>query len=79
MILNALRDNGLQNNEGDRVKVMFVPAYLNGNDGIFNMKYNEFLYAFDLSAFPSYYERPRYPDNHHGYLRLRTIYTEPKY
>ncbi|MBQ2188035.1 MAG: glycogen/starch synthase, partial [Bacteroidales bacterium] len=56
MILNALRDNGLQNNEGDRVKVMFVPAYLNGNDGIFNMKYNEFLYAFDLSAFPSYYE-----------------------
>lgn len=56
MILGALRDNGLQNNEGDRVKVMFVPAYLNGNDGIFNMKYNDFLYGFDLSVFPSYYE-----------------------
>ncbi len=56
MVLNALRDNGLQNNEGDRVKVMFIPAYLNGNDGIFNIKYNEFLYGFDLSAFPSYYE-----------------------
>lgn len=56
MVLNALRENGLQNNEGDRVKVMFVPAYLNGNDGIFNIKYNDFLYAFDLSVFPSYYE-----------------------
>lgn len=56
MILGALRDNGLQNNEGDRVKVMFVPAYLNGNDGIFNMKYNDFLCGFDLSVFPSYYE-----------------------
>ncbi len=56
MVLNALRDNGLQNNEGDRVKVMFIPAYLNGNDGIFNIKYNEFLYGFDLSVFPSYYE-----------------------
>ncbi len=56
MVLNALRENGLHNNEGDRVKVMFIPAYLNGNDGIFNIKYNEFLYAFDLSVFPSYYE-----------------------
>ena len=55
-VLNALRDNGLQNNEGDRVKVMFVPAYLNGNDGIFNIRYNDFLYGFDLSVFPSYYE-----------------------
>lgn len=56
MILNTLRDYNLQNNYGDRVKVMFVPAYLNGNDGIFNMKYNDFLYGFDLSVFPSYYE-----------------------
>ena len=56
MVLNSLRDNGLQNNEGDRVKVMFIPAYLNGSDGVFNIKYNEFLYGFDLSVFPSYYE-----------------------
>jgi len=55
-VLNALRENGLQNNEDDKVKVMFVPAYLNGNDGIFNIKYNDFLYGFDLSVFPSYYE-----------------------
>lgn len=55
-VLNSLRESGLQNDEGDRVKVMFVPAYLNGNDGVFNIKYSDFLYAFDLSVFPSYYE-----------------------
>ena len=55
-ILNALRNSGLQNDANDKVKVMFVPAYLNGSDGIFNMTYSEFLSAFDFSVFPSYYE-----------------------
>ena len=55
-ILNSLRNAGLQNDANDKVKVMFVPAYLNGNDGIFNMTYSEFLAAFDFSVFPSYYE-----------------------
>ena len=55
-ILNTLRNSGLQNDANDKVKVMFVPAYLNGSDGIFNMTYSEFLSAFDFSVFPSYYE-----------------------
>lgn len=55
-ILNSLRENGLQNEENDRIKIMFVPSYLNGNDGVFNINYNDFLYGFDLSIFPSYYE-----------------------
>ena len=55
-VLNSLRENGLNNNSEDKVKVMFVPSYLNGNDGVFNLKYNDFLYAFDLTVFPSYYE-----------------------
>ena len=55
-ILNTLRDSGLQNDANDKVKVMFVPAYLNGSDGIFNLTYSEFLAAFDFSVFPSYYE-----------------------
>lgn len=55
-ILNALRNAGLQNDAKDMVKVMFVPAYLNGSDGIFNLTYSEFLAAFDFSVFPSYYE-----------------------
>ena len=55
-ILNTLRNSGLQNDANDKVKVMFVPAYLNGSDGIFNLTYSEFLTAFDFSVFPSYYE-----------------------
>jgi phosphorylase/glycogen(starch) synthase len=55
-ILNTLRNAGLQNDAKDMVKVMFVPAYLNGDDGIFNLTYSEFLAAFDFSVFPSYYE-----------------------
>ncbi|MCQ2308182.1 MAG: alpha-glucan family phosphorylase [Bacteroidales bacterium] len=55
-VLNSLRENGLQNDAADKVKVIFIPAYLNGKDGIVNIPYGEFLYAFDLSVFPSYYE-----------------------
>lgn len=55
-ILNTLRNAGLQNDVNDKVKVMFVPSYLNGNDGIFNLTYTDFLSAFDFSVFPSYYE-----------------------
>ena len=55
-ILNTLRNAGLQNDANDKVKVMFVPSYLNGNDGIFNLTYIDFLSAFDFSVFPSYYE-----------------------
>ena len=55
-ILNTLRNSGLQNDVNDKVKVMFVPAYLNGSDGIFDLTYSEFLTAFDFSVFPSYYE-----------------------
>jgi alpha-glucan phosphorylases len=55
-VLNALRDAGLKNTAEDKVKVMFVPSYLNGADGIFDLKYADFLPAFDLSVFPSYYE-----------------------
>lgn len=55
-ILNSLRENGLENNASDKVKVVFIPAYLDGKDGIVNIPYNDFLYAFDLSVFASYYE-----------------------
>jgi glycogen phosphorylase/synthase len=55
-ILRSIRDNDLHNSVSDKVKVIFVPSYLNGADGIFNMKYYDLLTGFDLSAFPSYYE-----------------------
>ena len=39
-----------------RVKVLFVPTYLNGKDGIFNMPYYDLLAGMDLTVFASYYE-----------------------
>ncbi len=39
-----------------KVKVIFVPTYLNARDGIFNMSYYEVLSGVDLTAYPSYYE-----------------------
>ncbi|MFH1160766.1 MAG: alpha-glucan family phosphorylase [bacterium] len=55
-ILRSIRQNNLLNRPEDRVKVIFVPAYLNGNDGIFNLNYYDLLIGFDGSIFPSYYE-----------------------
>ena len=39
-----------------KVKVIFVPTYLNRNDGIFNKDYYELLVGMDLTLYPSYYE-----------------------
>jgi phosphorylase/glycogen(starch) synthase len=55
-ILNRLRDADIHNQNGDSVRVIFVPSYLNGADGIFNMSYYDLLIGFDLTVFPSYYE-----------------------
>ncbi len=55
-VLNRLKKTGLENLFEDRVKVIFIPAYLNGADGIFNMSYYDVLIGFDMSVFPSYYE-----------------------
>lgn len=55
-ILNACDRNNLYNDSGSKVKVMFIPVYLNGDDGIFNMSYYKLLSGADLSVFASYYE-----------------------
>ena len=55
-ILNELEKNGLQNCPGDKVFNILVPKYLDGNDGVINKKYYEFISGFDLGVFPSFYE-----------------------
>jgi len=54
--LRRIRERGLNNSADDRVTVIFVPAYLDGSDGIFNIPYYDILIGFDVSVFPSYYE-----------------------
>ena len=55
-ITRRLREVGLTNSIGDKVKVYFIPSYLNGDDGVFNMPYYDLLCGMDLALFPSYYE-----------------------
>lgn len=39
-----------------RLNVIYVPCYLNGSDGIFNIPYYGLLSGMDVTVFPSYYE-----------------------
>ncbi|MCH5182164.1 MAG: glycogen/starch synthase [Prevotellaceae bacterium] len=55
-ILCLIRQLGLNNTEHDPVKVILVPCYLDGKDGIFDMPYYDLLTANDLAIYPSYYE-----------------------
>lgn len=47
---------GFGNAQSDNVDVIYVPCYLNGNDGIFSLNYYELLIGMDVTVFPSYYE-----------------------
>ncbi len=49
-------DNSVLADPASRVKVIFVPTYLNCNDGIFNKNYYELLVGMDVTVYPSYYE-----------------------
>ncbi|MEG1728041.1 MAG: glycogen/starch synthase [Bacteroidaceae bacterium] len=55
-ILNLIKHHGFKNSKDQKVKVILVPCYLNGTDGIFNMEYYDLLIGNDLCIYPSYYE-----------------------
>ena len=55
-ITRRLRELVLENAPGDKVKVYFIPSYLNGDDGVFGMPYYHLLCGMNLALFPSYYE-----------------------
>ena len=55
-VLNFLHSHGMRNDADSKVKVIFVPCYLDGNDGIFQMPYYDLLIGDDLAVYPSYYE-----------------------
>lgn len=44
------------NDEASQVTVIYVPCYLDGNDGIFNLSYYQLLPGLDATVFASYYE-----------------------
>ena len=54
-VSQAIRGSVLESADS-KVKVIFVPSYLNANDGVFNKNYYEMLAGMDLTIYPSYYE-----------------------
>lgn len=55
-VLGQMNWLDMWNRPEDKVKVIFVPCYLDGADGIFNKHYYDLLIGNDLTVFPSYYE-----------------------
>jgi glycosyltransferase involved in cell wall biosynthesis len=55
-VLDTLKYLGMANRPEDKVKVIFVPCYLDGADGIFNKGYYDVITGEDLTVYPSYYE-----------------------
>ncbi len=52
----GLRRLGVTNASGDRLHTIYIPCYLTGEDGVFDMDYYTMLTALDATVFPSYYE-----------------------
>lgn len=55
-VYSRLKALGIDNRGRTTVNVIYVPCYLNGNDGIFNLSYYNLLPGVDATVFPSYYE-----------------------
>ena len=55
-VIDSLKQFDMWNRPEDKVKVIFVPCYLDGSDGVFNMHYYDLLIGNDLSVYASYYE-----------------------
>lgn len=55
-VLDMLKYLDMSNAADSKVKVIFVPCYLDGKDGILNELYYDLIIGNDLSVYPSYYE-----------------------
>ncbi|KAG0264917.1 glycogen synthase isoform 1 [Mortierella polycephala] len=55
-VLTQLRRLSLFNHPSDRVKIVFHPEFLNSNNPLFGLDYEEFVRGCHLGVFPSYYE-----------------------
>ncbi|MCR5579075.1 MAG: glycogen/starch synthase [Prevotella sp.] len=55
-VLGMLKYYDMHNRKDENVKVIFLPCYLDGKDGIVNMTYYDIVLGNDLCIYPSYYE-----------------------
>lgn len=55
-VLSYISYAGFTNLPAEKLKIIFVPCYLDGHDGIFNKPYYDLLIGMDATVYPSYYE-----------------------
>ena len=55
-VLSMMKYYDMHNRKDEQVKVIFLPCYLDGKDGIVNMTYYDVVLGNDLCIYPSYYE-----------------------
>ncbi len=55
-VLSMMKYYDMHNRKDEMVKVIFLPCYLDGKDGIVNMSYYDVVLGNDLCVYPSYYE-----------------------
>lgn len=55
-VLGMLKYLNMKNLPEDKVKLIFLPCYLTGDDGVINMTYYDLILGNDMCIYPSYYE-----------------------
>lgn len=55
-IVQTIFGSGLSFDKGQRLHLLFIPTYLDGNDGIIDLPYYDLLTGCDYCVYPSYYE-----------------------
>jgi glycosyltransferase involved in cell wall biosynthesis len=55
-VLSMMKYYDMHNRHEENVKVIFLPCYLDGKDGILNLTYYDVVLGNDLCIYPSYYE-----------------------
>jgi len=55
-VLGMMKYYDMHNRKDEKVKVIFLPCYLDGNDGIVDLTYYDIVLGNDLCIYPSYYE-----------------------
>ena len=55
-VLSMMKYYDMHNRKDENVKVIFLPCYLDGKDGIVDLAYYDVVLGNDLCIYPSYYE-----------------------
>ena len=75
-ILKNCKRLNLRNDPEDPVKIVFIPAQMDGYDGFLNLPYYDIMSACHLGVFPSWYEPWGYTPQESAALAVPTVTTD---